>query len=193
MALLGILTGKLCLTRGLAIKSRSQRQLVPQIKTCIKRYASRNVALTRPTKSLSTTIQWTIAGCGVLTVRCLFDHKTAKCEVHVQAPASVKDETTSAAFPWLQFFGTLWPHVMALTIAIVTALAVAILNTNIGVTIGKLVNVLSAHLPAVGAQESSGQSFMEQVRGPAYQIVKLYASHAAMTFAYIYSLSIVGK
>ena len=115
----------------------------------------------------------------------------------LQQDHSKKIEVTQSntSFPWSQFLSSLWPHIITLTIAIVTAMGVAILNTKIGVSIGSIVNVLSANLPnAVGSDGSSpGNSFINQIKEPAVKIMKYYLSHAALTFAYIYSLSIVGK
>lgn len=142
-------------------------------------------------RQFSTTLQWVVTGCGVLSCKVLFNLNSARCEARVE-PAQIIATTDqdSAPFPWVQFLKSLLPHIIALSIALATAVIVAVMNTKIGVSIGSLVNVLSANLPSGGT--SSGQTFYQQVKDPAVRIVKLYATHAAMTFAYIYSLAVVG-
>ena len=138
----------------------------------------------------TTSWQWIVSGGIVITGKFCLDLKTAKCETKtVQIETTTEDRKT--AFPWWQFITEyLWPHIVALTIAIISAFAVAILNTKIGHGIGALVNVVSANL---GQGSSSSETFIQQIKEPAWNIIKLYSSHALMTFSYIYSLAVVGN
>ena len=149
-------------------------------------------------------IQWALAASGVTFTKLVFDCKIAKCQV-INSKAkddgmpinnSVPEEQKEKDFPWIQFLTYIWPHIFALTVAIVSALAVAILNTKIGISIGSLVNVVSSNLPAQSSLpniSNLSESFLQQIKKPSLDILKLYISHAAMTFSYIYSLSIVGE
>ena len=151
-------------------------------------------------KQVSQSWQWLIAGSLVVSGKVLFDWRTVKCEARISPPIPItiseKTLKEEATFPWWQFFSEyLWPHIIALSMAVVTAFAVAILNTKIGVGIGSIVNVVSANL---GGDRASGgvpidtNSFIQQIKEPALNVIKLYVSHAAMTFSYIYSLALVG-
>ncbi len=143
--------------------------------------------------------QWTLAGGAALTIRQLCFQKVTRCEVNVVQPPTTVSTTPSPAatspFPWSQFLRALLPHILSLIVAVVSATAVAILNTKIGLSIGSIVNVLSTHLPGSGSQDSNAAAvdFIEQIKKPAWDVVKVYAAHAAMTFTYIYSLAILGK
>ena len=155
----------------------------------------------RPKESnISSKIQWFLAASGVTFTKLVFDCNTAKCQVvhsskeanvNLQSSISIQNEK-DVSFPWMQFFTYLWPHIFALSVAVISAFAVAVLNTKIGISIGSLVNVVSANLPQASNLPSS-ESFLQQIRKPSLDVLKLYISHAAMTFSYIYSLSIVGK
>ena len=87
------------------------------------------------TSSKHTTIQWIIASGGILTTKLIL-LPNAKCEseakiIHTSADLGTSDnlvfETTKSTFPWLQFLSLLWPHIVSLSIAIVSAMGVAIL------------------------------------------------------------------
>lgn len=184
----GNFRGKLPLQTLLKFESTLKSSLVRSCFNATKNSGSRQT---------STTVQWIIAGGGIVTAKLLFDLKIAKCEARVEEPLTLQKtpenlETVAvdSSFPWTQFLMHLLPHAVALSIALVTAVAVAIMNTQIGLSIGSLVNVLSNNLPSTGG---SGQSFFQQVKEPAVKLAKLYASHALMTFAYIYSLAVVGE
>jgi len=96
-------------------------------------------------------IQWALAASGVTFTKLVFDCKIAKCQVinskakDVGMPInnSVPEEQKEKDFPWIQFLTYIWPHIFALTVAIVSALAVAILNTKIGISIGSLETEIS--------------------------------------------------
>ena len=80
------------------------------------------------------TIQWIIASGGILTTKLLF-LPIAKCEseakiVHAADLGTLDNldvETTKTTFPWIQFLSLLWPHIVSLSIAIVSAMGVAVL------------------------------------------------------------------
>lgn len=164
------------------------RPLLQNFKTTIKTNAGQ--------KAFSTSLQWILAGGTVLTAKVFLGFDKAFCESRVNTAVILEKKSqkspAESQFPWLQFLKYLWPYILSLTIAIASALAVAVLNTKIGVGIGSLINVVSANLPQ-GNSPSDSSSFIQQIKEPAMRIIKLYVSHAIMTFSYIYSLSIVGK
>lgn len=148
-----------------------------------------------PKKEKSLILEWTLAGGAVITTKFIFDFRIAACDSQIPSkPVLIVENELLAKespFPWLQFLTYLWPHIIALTVAICSAFAVAILNTKIGVGIGSIVNVVSANLPQTSS--SGDGSFIQQIKEPAIKVVKLYLSHAVMTFSYIYSLALVGR
>ena len=172
------------------------------VESAIKSYRT-SLAKWMRCKPKESKIQWALAASGVTLTKLVFDCKIAKCQVihstDVGRPISnsiVPEENQKEKdFPWIQFLSYIWPHILALTVAVVSALAVAILNTKIGISIGSLVNVVSSNLPAAQSSDTSSlsESFLQQIKKPSLDILKLYISHAAMTFSYIYSLSIVGE
>merc|ERR1711962_1219973 len=67
------------------------------------------------------------------------------------------------------------------------------MGTKIGIAIGSIVNVVSSNLPQNEEIASGASSFMQQIKGPAVHLIKLYLLHCTCTFSYIYSLAIVGE
>ena len=63
--------------------------------------------------------------------------------------------------------------------------------------LGSIVNVVSEHaLKQQGtdlARDDAVAAFAKEIKEPAIKMVKLYLAQSAFTFAYIYSLSCVGK
>ena len=145
-------------------------------------------------------IQWIVVGSGiVVAAKYSLYVRTAKCEsvkvVEIVTPtqkAENSKENVAVVFPWIQFFHLVMPYIIYLTVAIVTAMGVAMFNTKIGIEIGSLVNVLSSNLPG-NRGDASGTSYLTQIKEPALNILKYYVSHACLTFSYIYSLAIVGR
>ena len=144
-------------------------------------------------------LQWIIVGSGiVVAAKYSLYVRTAKCEsvkVEIITPPQneeIAKENVAVVFPWIQFFHLVMPYIIYLTVAIVTAMGVAMFNTKIGIEIGSLVNVLSSNLPG-NRGDASGTSYLAQIKEPAMNILKYYVSHACLTFSYIYSLAIVGR
>ena len=155
------------------------------------------------TKKWTQSLQWILAGGVVVSARIAIDStNVAKCEARIQSPPlqsttvsvqEVKDGTTTS-LPWNQLLNYILPHILSLAVAVAAALMVAVVNTKIGIAIGSLVNVVSSNIHQsreVMAETTS--SFMEQIRSPAINLIKLYLLHATCTFSYIYSLAIVGE
>ena len=67
------------------------------------------------------------------------------------------------------------PHLGYLIVAIVSALATAYLNIEIPQSLGQIVNVVATFVRTNGnAANESMSNFLNQIRDPAKQIVKMY-------------------
>ena len=75
-------------------------------------------------------------------------------------------------------------------------------GTRIPQLLGDLVNIVAqtfaSNTSGLGREETAATggnmaSFLQEMRGPAMEMVKLYVGQAALTFAYIYSLACVGE
>ena len=145
-------------------------------------------------------LQWVLAGGVVVSAKIAFDSNIAKCEAKIQPPlllstnTSVQEVKDGTALPWSQLCQYILPHILSLVVAVSAALMVAIVNTKIGIAIGSLVNVVSSNIhQSREIIEDTTSSFMQQIRSPAINLIKLYLLHATCTFSYIYSLAIVGE
>lgn len=96
-------------------------------------------------------------------------------------------------FPWKEFLKLLLPDIWYLLGAVLSALAVAFINIRIPLLIGGLVNVLSKYASPESATTSSCNSFMEDIKQPALQLVSMYALQGILTCGYISLLSSFGE
>ena len=64
---------------------------------------------------------------------------------------------------------------------------------KIGIAIGSLVNVVSSNISQNDEALTGASTYMQQIKGPAMNLIKLYLLHCTCTFSYIYSLAIVGN
>jgi ATP-binding cassette subfamily B (MDR/TAP) protein 8 len=91
---------------------------------------------------------------------------------------------TDTQFPWREFFKLLLPDVWFLLGAVVSAFAVALINVEIPLLLGGLVNVLAKY-----ASQDSSCNFLQDVRLPAVKLISMYSVQGALTFVYISLLS----
>jgi len=105
-------------------------------------------------------------------------------------------------FDWGKFWILLKENIAYLVVAIGSAMAVAALNIRIPQLLGDLVNIVAqtfaSNTSGLGREETAATggnmaNFLQEMRGPAMEMVKLYVGQAALTFAYIYSLACVGE
>ena len=54
-------------------------------------------------------------------------------------------------------------------------------------------NVVSSNIPQNDEALIGASTYMQQIKGPAMNLIKLYLLHCTCTFSYIYSLAIVGN
>lgn len=142
--------------------------------------------------------QWALGCSLVVGGRLVVLPVVARCQVIQARPRTEPGLGVvphDSRFPVWQFLRMLWPHILAMTVAILAALAVAMINTQISLNLGNLVNVVSAHLPGQDQQTLADASadFVANITGPAKQLARLYLAHAGLTCAYIYSLAVVGE
>ncbi|XP_056339548.1 mitochondrial potassium channel ATP-binding subunit [Oenanthe melanoleuca] len=90
-------------------------------------------------------------------------------------------------FDWPLFWTFLRPQLLALSAAVVLALGAALLNVQIPVLLGQLVNVVArcarGHVP----------TYLREVRRPALRLLAAYCLQGLLTFGYIALLARVGE
>ncbi|XP_034090445.1 mitochondrial potassium channel ATP-binding subunit [Gymnodraco acuticeps] len=130
-----------------------------------------------------------ILGPAVLTVSArLFCH-VAHCEADVNnnTPLEVTTKTPAPEFKWHIFWEFVKPQLFPLMGAVVLAFAAAILNIQIPLMLGNLVNVVARYL-----REQTG-NYVQEMRGPALKLLGLYGIQGLLTSGYITLLSRVGE
>ncbi|MBN3298930.1 ABCB8 protein, partial [Amia calva] len=94
---------------------------------------------------------------------------------------------TEPEFDWKVFWTFLRPQLLALLGAVVLAFCAAILNIQIPLMLGDLVNVVARYM-----RENAG-NYLNEMRGPAIKLLGLYGLQGLLTFGYITLLSRVGE
>ncbi|XP_072046624.1 mitochondrial potassium channel ATP-binding subunit-like [Amphiura filiformis] len=137
----------------------------------------------------SSTLALGISG-GIVGLK--FRRTTAECKIKTKGGSRVlqKDaDRPEPDFNYKLFFQMLRPDFWYLIAAVVSALVVAVLNIQIPVYLGDLVQILSE-------STTSGMSvseYMQQIRQPAVKLLSAYAMQAVATCGYISLLSTVGE
>ncbi|XP_041366382.1 mitochondrial potassium channel ATP-binding subunit-like [Gigantopelta aegis] len=90
-------------------------------------------------------------------------------------------------FDWKGFLKIVLPEIWYLIAAVVSALAVAVVNINIPLLMGELVNVVSKFTT------QTANNFIEEVRKPVMKLIATYAVQGILTFFYISLLSTLGE
>ncbi|XP_068091507.1 mitochondrial potassium channel ATP-binding subunit-like isoform X1 [Hyperolius riggenbachi] len=111
------------------------------------------------------------------------------CQVEVTTPPAVVPVQTrpEPEFNWAEFWKLLRPQLAALIAAVILAFGAALLNIQIPLILGELVNVVSRY-----TREHAGD-YLRDVRGPALKLLALYAAQGLLTSGYIVLLSQVGE
>ncbi|KAL8164740.1 UNVERIFIED_CONTAM: ATP-binding cassette, sub-B (MDR TAP), member 8 [Gekko kuhli] len=113
--------------------------------------------------------------------------RTALCqEVDSDVPACVSPAAEKLpAFDWATFWKFLRPQLLTLTAAVLFALGVALLNVQIPLVLGDVVNVV-ARYTGLG-------NYLRLVHRPAMRLLSIYALQGVFTFGYIVLLSRIGE
>ncbi|XP_028988227.1 mitochondrial potassium channel ATP-binding subunit [Betta splendens] len=130
-----------------------------------------------------------ILGPAVLTVSArLFCHG-AQCEARVNnsGPGEAAAKSSVPEFKWRILWEFVKPQLFALIGAVVLAFGAAILNIQIPLMLGDLVNVVARYL-----REHTG-NYVHEIRGPAVKLLGLYGFQGLLTCGYIILLSRVGE
>ncbi|XP_054846963.1 mitochondrial potassium channel ATP-binding subunit [Eublepharis macularius] len=89
------------------------------------------------------------------------------------------------AFDWATFWKFLRPQLLALAAAVMFALGVALLNVQVPLVLGEVVNVV--------ARYTHLGDYLRVVRRPAMRLLSIYALQGTLTFGYIMLLSRIGE
>ncbi|TKS79724.1 ATP-binding cassette sub-family B member 8, mitochondrial [Collichthys lucidus] len=130
-----------------------------------------------------------ILGPAVLTVSArLFCH-VAHCEADVNnnIPVEVLVKNPVPEFKWHILWEFVKPQLFALIGAVVLAFGAAILNIQIPLMLGDLVNVVARFL------REHTTNYAQEIRGPALKLLGLYGIQGLLTSGYIILLSRVGE
>ncbi|TNN55398.1 ATP-binding cassette sub-family B member 8, mitochondrial [Liparis tanakae] len=130
-----------------------------------------------------------ILGPAVLTVSARLFCPVARCEADVNnnIPLGVAAKTPEPPFKWHILWEFVKPQLYALMGAVVLAFGAALLNIQIPLMLGELVNVVARYL-----REQTG-SYVHEIRGPAMKLLGLYGIQGLLTSGYIILLSKVGE
>ena len=99
-----------------------------------------------------------------------------------------RQDETPPEFRFREFLKFLWPDVWLLILASFSAIAVAMVNIQLPLLLGNLVNTLSALTTGEHIAD-----YFSLLREPAMKLVGLYSGQAVLTFVYISLLSCLGE
>ncbi|XP_068459708.1 mitochondrial potassium channel ATP-binding subunit [Clinocottus analis] len=130
-----------------------------------------------------------ILGPAVLTVSAQLFCPVAHCEGDVKNNflLEVTAKHPEPGFKWHILWEFVKPQLFALIGAVVLAFGAALLNIQIPLILGNLVNVVARYL-----REQTG-SYVHEIRGPALKLLGLYGIQGLLTSGYIILLSRVGE
>ncbi|XP_061879488.1 mitochondrial potassium channel ATP-binding subunit isoform X1 [Entelurus aequoreus] len=116
----------------------------------------------------------------------LFCH-AAYCEADVNNNIPLETSRKQPEFKWHILWEFVKPQLLALTCAVLLAFGAAILNIQIPLMLGDLVNVVARYL-----REQTG-NYVREIQGPAFKLMGLYGIQGLLTSGYIVLLSRVGE
>ncbi|XP_030623350.1 mitochondrial potassium channel ATP-binding subunit [Chanos chanos] len=130
-----------------------------------------------------------VLGPVALTVVARLSCGMAYCQADLDknAPSAVQTVEKVPEFSWAILWEFLHPQLLALIGAIILAFGAAILNIQIPLMLGDLVNVVACHM------REHARNYMRNIRGPALKLLGLYGLQGLMTTGYIILLSRVGE
>lgn len=111
-----------------------------------------------------------------------------KSSSHFSENKQENGEKPPPKFDFKEFWKFLWPDLWLLILASLSAFAVAMVNIELPLMLGKLVNAVSSL-----ASGDHSADFFQVLREPAMKLISIYGAQAVLTFAYISSLSCLGE
>lgn len=129
-------------------------------------------------------------GFSAYATKLLLHNSQVKCDQNYKTrdliPAEKKDLV--GKFDWKKFVVLLWPDVWYLLAAIGAAIIAALVNSELPIYLGNIINVMTKFI-----EDSAAHSFTSEMRTPVLHLIFLYFAQAAATFTYITLLSHVGE
>uniref|UniRef100_A0A2K6DYT0 Mitochondrial potassium channel ATP-binding subunit n=1 Tax=Macaca nemestrina TaxID=9545 RepID=A0A2K6DYT0_MACNE len=123
----------------------------------------------------------------VVLSKCPRLYFVALCEAEEAPPASSTPRVVGSRFNWKLFWQFLRPHLLALGVAIVLALGAALVNVQIPLLLGQLVEIVAKY-----TRDHVG-SFMTESRKLSTHLLILYGVQGLLTFGYLVLLSHIGE
>ncbi|XP_012670845.2 mitochondrial potassium channel ATP-binding subunit [Clupea harengus] len=130
-----------------------------------------------------------LIGPAALTVTARAFINVAYCQedINNNVPVEVQATEKTPEFHWTVLWEFVRPQILALLGAVILAFGAALLNIQIPMILGELVNVVARQM-----REQAG-SYVRDMRGPAFKLLTLYCIQGALTSGYIVLLSRVGE
>ncbi|KAK3101490.1 hypothetical protein FSP39_003998 [Pinctada imbricata] len=126
-------------------------------------------------------------GCALLKLRFSGIVFCAPKVKHSRVIDKSKDGDKEPGFDWREFGKMLWPEIWYLMAAVVCAIAAAIVNIQVPLLLGDVVNVVSK------LTRENVREFIEDIKRPAIKLMSYYGLQGVLTFCYISLLSMVGE
>ncbi|XP_004702533.1 mitochondrial potassium channel ATP-binding subunit [Echinops telfairi] len=111
----------------------------------------------------------------------------AHCEAEEAPPPHGRPRVEESCFNWKLFWQFLRPHLLLLGAAIVLALGAALVNVQIPLLLGQLVEIVAKY-----TRERVG-SFITESRNLSVRLLLLYGVQGLLTFGYLVLLSQIGE
>ncbi|XP_033102051.1 mitochondrial potassium channel ATP-binding subunit-like [Anneissia japonica] len=120
-----------------------------------------------------------------------FKLNVAECKINTKGSSRVlvnsSIEDKSPEFNVREFLKFLWPEIWSLLLAVITAIGAAIVNVQIPVLLGELIQVVSKF-----TTEAEG-NFMQEIYNPAIKLLTAYGMQSLATSGYIILLANIGE
>ena len=111
-----------------------------------------------------------------------------KSSSHHRERKGKEGEKKEPKFDFREFWKFLWPDLWLLLLACLSAFAVAMVNIELPLLLGDLVNAVSS---LTGGARTA--DFFQVLRDPAMKLISIYGAQAVLTFCYISFLSCLGE
>uniref|UniRef100_A0A8C6DGK6 Mitochondrial potassium channel ATP-binding subunit n=1 Tax=Moschus moschiferus TaxID=68415 RepID=A0A8C6DGK6_MOSMO len=111
----------------------------------------------------------------------------ALCEAEEALPAHSRPCVLEPRFNWMLFWKFLRPHLLVLGAAVVLALGAALVNVQIPLLLGQLVEIVAKY-----TRDHAG-SFLTESRSLSTHLLLLYGLQGLLTFGYLVLLSRIGE
>ncbi|KAK0398331.1 hypothetical protein QR680_002536 [Steinernema hermaphroditum] len=175
-------------------KTTSQLLLNPTLRAITKSISSRNLEWLRtPAKSTNLFRVFRLTGLSLSFSAPLLRFAQCKSGGHVTKRSDHLLSEYRAQPEYKLTFGEIWrllrPYFPWLLAAVISAVLAAVVNIQLPITLGQLVNVIAGYI----AKESAENLSLAELKPVAFRLVGLYAVQALLTASYIAFLSVLGE